>query len=567
MIPGRSPVPVFDPSQTEQLETAIRARIGELADPLERSQALERLALTKLRAGDFEGAHTTLQAAADATLEAPMGLRRDLRLIQLNSVLLDVASAQVIEGLSNNPFRPQPEPAEPPPLGARRSARLDQARAEWQLAYRLAAGVRSEDYRSEQQARVARSEAAGSQSIARAGLRGTLLPQTFDLPQQDMMTFADELLVEASGEASKIARVVWRNLALIDVAGTAAKSMQLARARVIAQSIADPASRSQALIRTAESLVGLATRVENDLPRFLDDAWTRYQNAVALARTDLQTDLDLERMSSVDEAAFALSRKVETLETLEQAAVGLDQRVQLVEQLVHNARVARAGVYPGPNASVPLRRAADLEAALDRVLPRTAALRDQARKQLADARAAIQRDLDAARTAGARTLNAEQDPFPAIAGSLPNPDDPAWTEVGNDLNALARATVGTARNAIVPEATEVYQAAAQAVAEVASDDPRNDTATVLITSLIAVNRFDDARAAVGLLSNASRQILSLGEIAEAQGRRGLAESAYAWIDRDVPAQYHDLLYRHVEAGVLATVDENRLRRSMIAPIR
>jgi hypothetical protein len=84
-------------------------------------------------------------------------------------------------------------------------------------------------------------------------------------------------------------------------------------------------------------------------------------------------------------------------------------------------------------------------------------------------------------------------------------------------------------------------------------------AGVLIDNLISVGRFDDARASIGLYPDDSRRMIALGAIAESQGRRGAAQAAVAWINRDVPPGYRSQLYRRVSNGVVSAIEQNRSR--------
>ena len=103
VAPGVTPLTILSEERTRQLESEILSRIGTLTDPLERSLALERLAQTRLRARELDDAYEVLEQAAQATLEAPPGLRRDLRIFKLVDTLLDNAAVQIIEGLSSTP--------------------------------------------------------------------------------------------------------------------------------------------------------------------------------------------------------------------------------------------------------------------------------------------------------------------------------------------------------------------------------------------------------------------------------------------------------------------------------
>jgi hypothetical protein len=107
------------------------------------------------------------------------------------------------------------------------------------------------------------------------------------------------------------------------------------------------------------------------------------------------------------------------------------------------------------------------------------------------------------------------------------------------------------------EATGTYQAAAEAAASIPQDGLRGVVTGFLIDSLIAIGRFDDARACVVIYPEESERFVALGAIAESQGQRGAAEQARRWIATDVPPAYRSALYRRVSAGVLWAVERNR----------
>ena len=106
-------------------------------------------------------------------------------------------------------------------------------------------------------------------------------------------------------------------------------------------------------------------------------------------------------------------------------------------------------------------------------------------------------------------------------------------------------------------ATSTYQAAAEAVASIPQDGLRGVMVGFLIDSLIAGGRFDDARACTSIYPEESERFVALGAIAEAQGRRGLADSARRWIATEVPEAYRPALYRRVVTGVLWSVENER----------
>lgn len=149
---------------------------------------------------------------------------------------------------------------------------------------------------------------------------------------------------------------------------------------------------------------------------------------------------------------------------------------------------------------------------------------------------------------------AESRQFPralSVARMIPQP------EVRTD--ALLKIAEIQARRNDLKGATATYGEAARAIASIPLDDPRAVLAGVLIDNLIAVGRFDDARASIALYPDNPRRLVALGAIAESQGLRGSAGSALAWINRDVPAEHRSQLYRRVSNGVVISIEHNRSR--------
>ncbi len=126
-------------------------------------------------------------------------------------------------------------------------------------------------------------------------------------------------------------------------------------------------------------------------------------------------------------------------------------------------------------------------------------------------------------------------------------------------DALLRIAEAQSRTNRGRAASDTYQEAVRAVASISVEDPRNILTGVLIDSLISVGRFDDARASIVLYSNVSSRLTALGAVAESQSRRGLADSARAWIARDVSLEDRAMLYRHVDEGLLSVIQLNRSR--------
>jgi hypothetical protein len=117
-------------------------------------------------------------------------------------------------------------------------------------------------------------------------------------------------------------------------------------------------------------------------------------------------------------------------------------------------------------------------------------------------------------------------------------------------------------------ATTAYEQAAQAVATVQQDGLRGVLAGFVVDSLIATGRYEDARRCIVLYPEQSQQLVALGAVAEAQGRRGSGESARQWIASEIPAEFRPTLYRHVTTGVLWAIEQNRSKdflRPDVAP--
>lgn len=138
-----------------------------------------------------------------------------------------------------------------------------------------------------------------------------------------------------------------------------------------------------------------------------------------------------------------------------------------------------------------------------------------------------------------------------IARLIPQP------EVRTD--ALIRIAELQTRSGQNAGSTTTYHEAAQAVASIPLPSPKMVLTGVLIDSLIASGRFEDARVCVSLYAERDRKMAALSAIAESQGFRGAADSAMAWIAREMPAQDQPALYRRVRYGVLMAIEQNRSR--------
>jgi hypothetical protein len=115
-------------------------------------------------------------------------------------------------------------------------------------------------------------------------------------------------------------------------------------------------------------------------------------------------------------------------------------------------------------------------------------------------------------------------------------------------------------------ATPTYQAAAEAVASIPQAGLRGVMTGFLIDSLIASGRFEDARACIVIYPEENERFVALGAVAEAQGRRGKAESARRWIATEAPEPYRAALYRRVATGVLSAIETERSKEFLNEPL-
>ena len=124
---------------------------------------------------------------------------------------------------------------------------------------------------------------------------------------------------------------------------------------------------------------------------------------------------------------------------------------------------------------------------------------------------------------------------------------------------MIRLAESECRRQLNDRATATYTEAARAVASIANTDPRAILTGVLIDSLISMARFDDARSSIAMLGpDRERRVKALGAIAEAQGRRGLGDSAREWISRE-PADIRPYLFRRAVDGLLTTLEQYRTK--------
>jgi hypothetical protein len=136
-----------------------------------------------------------------------------------------------------------------------------------------------------------------------------------------------------------------------------------------------------------------------------------------------------------------------------------------------------------------------------------------------------------------------------IARSIRNP------EARSD--AQIRVAEAMARHGLQAPATAEYQEALTSILSIPLEDPRQTLGAVLLDSLLAVGRFEDARLTSSLILKPDIRMIALGAIAKSMGERGLADEAIDWIDREVEPAMRDRMRREVNEGLVIWLQQNR----------
>lgn len=321
------------------------------------------------------------------------------------------------------------------------------------------------------------------------------------------------------------------------------------RAVYLAALINNPTYRNEMLYRVAESEAVGSARVANDLPRALDLSSLGYRAPAELARgaagavpppprprpvrppgpgrREVQpAPLPVPPRGGTSDAELDMS----VLNRLaDQILVDSWNVARQVDRLIWKNR-AMVRITLAASDSQQFRRGFELARTIE-----NAESRAEAMLLLADAE--CRRSLDEAAV--------RVDTLSGFAGgaAMREMKRPDWTtRMYERLSAIA---------------TPTYQAAAEAIASIPQDGLRGVMTGFLVDNLIAAGRFDDARACAGLYPEESERFVALGAIAEAQGRRGMANSARKWIASEAPDAYRPALYRRVVTGELWAVENER----------
>lgn len=514
-----------------------------IQDPALRATTLNRVARSKIIARRLDDAHVALQEAGRAALELPPGLLRDLRLMAITSNLVVLAHEQVVEGVPNSAVASGLAGRTPVRSTEARDAWLERAMGEWRWAAELAAQITNPNYRCEHLTKIVVGQADDALKVGRDAGSSQTLRTDLAGEAPELLDYADRVLRQATEQAERIDRAVWSDRALYEVAVSAGRAGLYPRALQIAREIPRPTPRAEALIRIAEAMARESAFLRDEMHQGLRRSADNLRASLDAARRG-PAEADVNLPPALSDLGLGLSGPADEvpqrLEGLAQLAENLRRRALELTILFQSDARARPGIVVLP----------DGPAAQARRTEELATRADELGDAVADLRVQIVPELDKAQALD------EPERSAALLRAIPAADDPRLKALFERIEAADAALLAMA-DPMVAGATEAYHESARSVAAVALPDLRAVTARLLTQSLINVGRFDDARAATGLLPDSGHRYAIWGAIAESQGRRGLADSAMRWIDAEAPPEIRPRLYRRLEEGILATVDQIR----------
>lgn len=238
-------------SATEDPPAQVLGELSKIADLRERSLALQRAAKTWIGSEKLSPAHEALTLAAGAALSIASPSSRDQHLTETVTLLLLLADAdlrlgkRIITASTKNQPTGKPSPLDPQTL-------IEHAEVEWARVAYLAARISDPTYRSESMFRLVDGESFGARAIAREFRKpGAWAGAAADAPPY--LEAADRIFRKARQHAESIERVIWRDRALAEAATNAAGGLRFELALEVARRVQGPETRTDALIRIAET--------------------------------------------------------------------------------------------------------------------------------------------------------------------------------------------------------------------------------------------------------------------------------------------------------------------------
>jgi hypothetical protein len=126
--------------------------------------------------------------------------------------------------------------------------------------------------------------------------------------------------------------------------------------------------------------------------------------------------------------------------------------------------------------------------------------------------------------------------------------------------ALINVAESQARDNLDVDATTSYQDAFDTILNIPDISPRISLGAVLLDSLLAVGRFEDARLTTQVITDPQLKLRALGAIARSMGERGLAEDARLWIEAEPSATSRDRLRSELAAGLVRWIEKANVAR-------
>ncbi len=341
-----------------------------------------------------------------------------------------------------------------------------------------------------------------------------------------------------------------------------------------ARAIADPADRCLAFDRVARSKIlydewddaFVAITEGGRAAVLIQDETLRDARLLALASTSIILAEELSREATVEDYYSETlenrpGRSIQgRLELLERARRVMAHAGDIVAQIrntnFESFTLAQLAENQALNSQAVARYAEKVRLSSDGSDEGTRQLLSKADALLAEAETLawrctlpIWRDQSLARVVASASASGQFDRGLRIARRIPRQEARA--------DALVRLAESMARAEANDRATRTYEEAAAAVASIPLQDPRAMLAAVLLDSLLAVGRFDDARTVASLILDPRFRPRALGAVARAMGERGLADSALAWIDREIEPDLRDRMRREVSEGLGLYLQKNR----------
>ncbi len=162
---------------------------------------------------------------------------------------------------------------------------------------------------------------------------------------------------------------------------------------------------------------------------------------------------------------------------------------------------------------------------------------------------AVWRDQALVRVASSAAASGQYNRGLMIARKIPQPENRADAQI-RLAEMMARANRARA-------ATAAYQEAVQSVVAIPLEDPRASLGAVLLDSLLAVGRFQDARSAAVLIRDPLLRTRALGAVAKSMGERGLTNLVEEWVNSEPDPMLRDRLRREASEGYVDWLQRSR----------